>query len=72
MVLIDDGGTTGGPSGGEDVLLASEAGRTTTYDGMVLLPDDGVPASRHDDAILAGPPGDDEIAGAEPAAGRGD
>ena len=51
----------------------SEAGATTTYDGMVLLPDDGAsPAGRPGEAILAGPAGDDEIAGAEPAPGRGD
>ena len=57
MVLIDDGGV---PSG------SGAAGG-----GMVLLPDDGVPAvGRPGEAILAGPSGDDEIAGSEPAPGR--
>jgi nucleoid-associated protein YgaU len=65
MVLIDDGG----PSGGDDVQLASEAARTTTG-GMVLLPSDGAVPAQPDEAILAGPQADDEIAGAGPASGR--
>jgi LysM domain len=66
MVLIDDGGDAGG-----DVLLASEAQPgTSTFDGMVLLPDDEPRPERRDDPILAGPPADDEVAGgAQPPAG---
>ncbi len=67
MVLIDDGGRPDG-----DVLLAADAGPdgTTTFDGMVLLPDDATPSGRPDEPVLAGPPTDDEVAGpARPPAG---
>jgi hypothetical protein len=62
MVLIDDGGDAGA-----DVLLASDAqAGTSTFDGMVLLPDDGPAPERQDEPILAGPPADDEVAGGAP------
>ena len=67
MVLIDDGGRPD-----SDVLLASDAqpGATTSFDGMVLLPDDDAPSGRPDEPLLAGPPADDEVAGpAQPPAG---
>jgi hypothetical protein len=62
MVLIDDGGDAGG-----DVLLTSEAqAGASTFDGMVLLPDDEPHPERRDEPILAGPPADDEVAGGAP------
>jgi LysM domain len=62
MVLIDDGGDAGG-----DVLLTSEAqAGASTFDGMVLLPDDEPRPARGDEPILAGPPADDEVAGGAP------
>jgi hypothetical protein len=67
MVLIDDGGDAG-----PDAVLASDApAGTTTFDGMVLLPDDELRSQRGDEPILAGPSVDDDVAGGAPRHPRG-